>query len=112
MALAGPVWAVDTEGDGVADDADNCAGIANADQADQDGDGTGDRCDPDIDNDGFPNHHDSCPFDADPTRSDGDDDRVGDVCDHCRATPEGEDVDRRGCAEGETADEGAGAPAP
>lgn len=36
----------DEDGDGVADALDNCAGLANADQADSDGDGIGDACDP------------------------------------------------------------------
>jgi hypothetical protein len=35
----------DEDGDGVPDDVDNCPGVANADQADADGDGSGDLCD-------------------------------------------------------------------
>ncbi len=35
----------DTDGDGIADDVDNCPAVANADQADADGDGLGDACD-------------------------------------------------------------------
>ncbi|MGZ4676743.1 MAG: RCC1 domain-containing protein [Acidimicrobiia bacterium] len=35
----------DTDHDGVADATDNCPSVANADQADADGDGTGDACD-------------------------------------------------------------------
>ncbi|MEM1206858.1 MAG: SdrD B-like domain-containing protein [Acidobacteriota bacterium] len=38
--------APDTDGDGVADDVDNCPENPNADQADSDGDGVGDACDP------------------------------------------------------------------
>ncbi len=34
----------DRDGDGVADDADNCPDVVNADQADADGDGVGDAC--------------------------------------------------------------------
>lgn len=50
----------DTDGDGVPDDDDNCPNIANADQADFDGDGLGDACDPDIDGDGVDNEFDQC----------------------------------------------------
>jgi hypothetical protein len=38
--------ALDTDGDGVIDCQDNCPTVANADQSDLDGDGLGDRCDP------------------------------------------------------------------
>lgn len=41
----------DSDGDGVADVADNCIQIANADQRDTDGDGIGSLCDADISND-------------------------------------------------------------
>jgi len=37
--------ATDTDGDGLADEADSCPAAANADQADGDGDGVGDACD-------------------------------------------------------------------
>ncbi|MEM9566556.1 MAG: choice-of-anchor Q domain-containing protein, partial [Actinomycetota bacterium] len=40
--------APDADGDGVPDDSDNCPADANADQADQDSDGIGDACDPDV----------------------------------------------------------------
>jgi uncharacterized repeat protein (TIGR01451 family) len=40
-----PTAIVDTDGDGVADDVDNCVNVANPDQADADGDGAGDACD-------------------------------------------------------------------
>ena len=40
---------MDTDGDGVADNADNCIETANADQRDTDGDGHGNICDADLD---------------------------------------------------------------
>ena len=42
---------VDTDGDGVSDDVDNCVNAANPDQLDTDGDGQGDVCDDNDDND-------------------------------------------------------------
>jgi hypothetical protein len=35
---------LDRDGDGVADEDDNCSGVANVNQYDTDADGTGDRC--------------------------------------------------------------------
>ncbi len=72
----------DSDGDGVADDEDNCPDIANADQANNDGTEGGDICDPDDDNDGvlddFP---DNCPFTANTDQNDLDSDGIGDACD-------------------------------
>ena len=44
-------FCTDTDGDGVADQDDNCPTYANADQTDSDGDGQGNACDLDDDND-------------------------------------------------------------
>lgn len=41
---------VDSDGDGIADDVDNCTLVANAPQRDTDGDGFGNFCDADFDN--------------------------------------------------------------
>ncbi|MBC8183291.1 thrombospondin type 3 repeat-containing protein, partial [candidate division KSB1 bacterium] len=43
---------VDSDGDGVADEDDNCPETANPDQANFDDDDMGDACDADDDNDG------------------------------------------------------------
>jgi hypothetical protein len=43
----------DKDGDGVGADCDNCPDISNKDQADADGDASGNACDPDGDNDGI-----------------------------------------------------------
>ncbi|OFW05420.1 MAG: hypothetical protein A3I61_14465 [Acidobacteria bacterium RIFCSPLOWO2_02_FULL_68_18] len=54
----------DADGDGVADDVDNCPAIDNADQLDTDSDGDGDACDADDDNDGVADGADPFPRDA------------------------------------------------
>ena len=59
---------VDTDGDGVPDDTDNCPTVANPDQHDEDTDGIGDACDP-------------CPQIAHEASTDTDGDSVPDACD-------------------------------
>jgi hypothetical protein len=71
----------DTDGDGVADGADNCPATSNPTQADGDGDGLGDACDPDDDGDGVADGADNCPATSNPTQADGDGDGQGDACD-------------------------------
>jgi len=51
----------DMDADGVMDDDDNCPFIANADQANYDGDNFGDACDDDDDNDTVLDEYDNCP---------------------------------------------------
>ena len=58
---------VDSDGDGVLDDDDNCPTVANEDQTDTDSDGEGDACDDDDDGDGVTDDNDAYPLD--PTRS-------------------------------------------
>lgn len=58
---------VDSDGDGIADDEDNCPSTPNANQADADGDGVGDACD-------------NCRDVVNPDQTDTDGDGVGDAC--------------------------------
>ncbi len=74
---------IDSDGDLVFDPCDNCVATANLDQADLDGDGSGDACDPDIDGDGVANESDNCPQFANPGQGDSDSDSIGDECDNC-----------------------------
>jgi hypothetical protein len=55
---------IDTDGDGVADNVDNCPNTANTDQADLDNDGIGDVCDDDADGDGIASAEDCDDLDA------------------------------------------------
>ena len=73
----------DADGDGVADDNDNCPDIVNPDQADADGDGAGDACDPpdDTDGDGVLDEDDNCPSVPNSGQEDVDGDGIGDACD-------------------------------
>jgi hypothetical protein len=73
-------WTPDADGDGVANTADNCPNVANADQADLDGDGLGDACDPDDDGDSIADTTDNCPMLANPSQADEDGDGMGDAC--------------------------------
>jgi len=78
----------DADGDGEADDVDNCPNTANADQADADGDGVGDVCDvcpggddnADADGDGVADDCDNCPDVANADQADADGDGTGDAC--------------------------------
>jgi hypothetical protein len=66
--------APDSDGDGRPDTSDNCAMIANTDQADEDSDSVGDVCD-------------NCPHVPDVTQANSDGDGVGDACDPDPAGP-------------------------
>ncbi len=72
---------VDTDGDGVWDDLDNCPTTPNPDQANNDGDVQGDACDPDDDNDGVTDTTDNCQFAANADQLNTDGDALGNACD-------------------------------
>ena len=113
---------IDTDGDGLVDQSDNCPQVINADQLDDDGDGIGDACDGDADGDGITTEFDDCPtgetnWDAseendndgdgckDSTEdTDDDGDGVADFLDDCptgeigwSSADPGEDHDNDGC---------------
>jgi len=77
--------------------ADNCPGVDNPDQADDDDDGVGNACDNcravpnvdqnDSDGDGIGDACDDCPSVANADQADRDHDGLGDVCDACAADP-------------------------
>ena len=56
------VESVDTDGDGISDDTDNCTLVDNATQLDSNGDDYGNACDPDLDNNGVVNFLDASIF--------------------------------------------------
>lgn len=72
----------DTDGDSYQDWEDNCPLTWNLSQADRDGDGIGDACDPDTDGDCIPNASDSRPFIAQPDPTDTDADGESDRCEN------------------------------
>ena len=67
---------VDSDGDSIPDQDDNCPAVSNLNQTDMDGDGIGDECDDDIDGDGTDNSEDAFPEDENETKDD-DGDGVG-----------------------------------
>ena len=80
-----PAESVDTDGDGVGNNADNCVAVANASQTDTDSDGAGDICDNtpngDTDNDGLDNLSDNCVSVSNADQLNADGDGEGNACD-------------------------------
>ena len=107
--FTGEVTESDQDGDGIANDVDNCPAIFNPErpmddgQADWDNDGLGDACDPcpihaysltckapnpfDRDGDGILDLADNCPSVANDDQADKDNDYLGDACDSCPDLP-------------------------
>ncbi len=79
----------DEDGDGTGDKCDNCPGVANDDQSDRDGDGIGDACD-------------LCP-EVEGSGEDPDGDGIGSACDYCPDQPGG-GVDTDGDGVGDECD--------
>ena len=89
--------AVDSDGDGINDDLDNCPQESNPGQEDGDADDLGDLCD-------------NCPSDANPGQEDGDADGPGDVCDNCPSDANVDQLDGDGDGVGDLCDASPGDP--
>jgi MYXO-CTERM domain-containing protein len=112
-----PTAPVDTDGDGVNDDKDNCKSVDNAGQVDTDGDGKGDACDTDDDGDAVLDDADNCPKVKNAGQKDSDGDDKGDACDgdddadgvddatdNCPAAANADQLDSDGDGEGDACD--------
>jgi len=86
----------DGDGDGIADSADNCPLVSNADQLDTDGDGQGNACDADDDNDDVSDTADNCPLVSNPNQADFDLDGIGDTCDPQTGPPRNKEQCKNG----------------
>ena len=83
---------------------DNCRLVYNPTQADSNGDGIGDACNPDMDGDGVEDHEDNCWLVYNPDQKDTDGDGIGDVCDNCPLTANADQIDGDGDGVGDVCD--------
>lgn len=98
------VTANDSDGDGVANNADNCPSAFNADQRDTDSDLAGDACDDDDDDDGVIDAIDPCPLVVNIGQADDDGDGVGNDCDNCPSFGNPGQADENGNGVGDACD--------
>jgi len=70
----------DRDGDGIANNVDNCPAVSNSNQADSDGDGVGDACD-------------NCVLVSNSTQTNSDGDQWGDACDNCSSVANADQAD-------------------
>jgi len=98
---------LDTDGDGLGNVCDNCAGVPNADQLDADGNGIGDACEApvDTDRDGIADADDNCPEVANPDQADADGDGTGDACEPADTDADGITDDLDNCPTTPNADQ-------
>lgn len=112
--LQNPGCAVDTDGDNISDELDNCPAIANTQQADADNDKVGDACDncsakantlqTDSDKDGLGDACDNCAWVANLNQTDGDGDGAGDACDNCQGLANASQLDTDKDGKGDACD--------
>jgi len=71
---------LDSDGDGIGDACDNCPAVSNHDQKDTCKNGIGDVCQSDMDSDGIPDACDNCPATSNPNQKDTCGRDIGDAC--------------------------------